>query len=76
MKSEFFQCDFCRHKIPIPIVAFMCPECGLRHFFELDPLSRQNELFLPEIRCPREKVAKKAKGKGRNPVKKGYKRKR
>lgn len=53
--------------MPLLPVAFMCPECGLRHFFEVDEGSRINELLVPEIKCPRERVPRRKKHKGADP---------
>ncbi|MFQ5956354.1 MAG: hypothetical protein ACE5KK_01120 [Candidatus Brocadiales bacterium] len=67
VKVKHYRCDYCGAEMPLLPVAFMCPECGLRHFFEVDRESCTNELLVPEIKCPRERFPKKKKRKGADP---------
>jgi Zn finger protein HypA/HybF involved in hydrogenase expression len=62
MKVESYSCEFCGHEFPLVPIAFMCPECGLKHLFLVDRDSCENELFATDIQCPRERV-----GKGKGP---------
>lgn len=59
MKLEYYRCAFCGCGFPLVPIACVCPECGLRHFFVVDRDSCENELFIPDIQCPREKIRKK-----------------
>ncbi len=63
MKLETYECEFCGTKFPLVPIAFICPECGLRHFFWLDKLSCTNELFISNVNCPHEKTLKAKKKK-------------
>lgn len=62
MKLETYRCEFCGTEFPLVPIAFMCPECDLRHFFWVDIRSCVNELFLADIKCPPEKAVKAKKG--------------
>lgn len=66
MKIKYLTCDYCGTEMPLLPVAFMCPECGLRHFFEVDERTYVNELLVPEIKCPRERSPR-GKHRGADP---------
>lgn len=56
MKLKLYKCEFCGTKFPLVPISFECPECGLRHVFQIDSRSCINELFLADIKCPKEKT--------------------
>lgn len=67
MRLKYYRCEFCKAEFPLLPIAFECPGCGLRHFFTVDKQSCENELFLPEVKCPRERTRKNP-----GPIKKGH----
>ena len=64
MKLETYRCEFCGTEFPLVPIAFVCPECELKHFFLVDKRSCTNELFLADVKCPLEKSLNTKKRRG------------